>query len=149
MIIWGNSPHGFAASQNVAGWPAGIGMPGIVVTPARGTVPWLFPLPRRRTRKELSLERDRFGIQDEYALATIAQVAQRQAERLEMDTQKRFEELSRELELRRIEFDARYLEALNAERERLIDEEIAQRLRRIMDDEAVILLTLIAAASTL
>jgi hypothetical protein len=65
---------------------------------------------------------------------------------LEQDAQKRFEELLRELELQGIEFDARYLEALNIQRERLIDAEIAARLRLIREDEELIILLLMAAS---
>lgn len=101
---------------------------------------------RRRARKEVSEARSRFGIQDAEALLAIQEVARRQAERLEMDRQKQYDEMVRELELRRIEYRASYLEALAAERERLITEEIKRRFQ-MQDDEAVILLTLIAAAA--
>jgi hypothetical protein len=65
---------------------------------------------------------------------------------LEQDAQKRFDELLRELELQGIEFDARYLEALNIQRERLIDAEIAARLRLIREDEELLILLLMAAS---
>ena len=137
-------------------WRTGAGTPAPAPPPApdatpppRGTVPWLLELPSPRTRKEISRERERYGIRDELALAAIAEVAARQAERLEIDRQKQFDELYRELELRKIEFDSRYLEALALEREALIDEEIGRILRRRLYDEEVLLLLLIAAASTL
>ncbi|WP_323165328.1 hypothetical protein, partial [Pseudomonas atacamensis] len=59
----------------------------------------------------------------------ILEVAQQQAQRLELDRQKQFEELSRELRLRNIEWEGRYLESLNLERQRLIDLEISARLK--------------------
>ena len=101
----------------------------------------------RRTKADISRDRERFGIRDEVADA-IAQVAAQQAARLEQDAQKRFEELNRELELRGLEWDARYLEELNIQRERLINAEIALRIRQaIMDDEALMLLVMMAAAA--
>jgi len=65
---------------------------------------------------------------------------------LERDEQKRFEELLRELQLQGIEFDARYLEALNIQRERLIDAEISARYRLIREEEELIILLLMAAS---
>jgi hypothetical protein len=83
------------------------------------------------------------------AQAVIADVAARQAERLELDAQKRFEELSRELQLKGIEWEARYLEALNIQREALIDAEIGARLRaRLQGEEELLVLLLMAAASS-
>ena len=100
---------------------------------------------KKRTARELGKERERFGIPDKVRIA-IEAVAAQQAARLEQDSQKRFEELERELELRGIEWDARYLESLNAERERLINAEIALRLRqRLKDEEELMLLVLMAA----
>ena len=101
-----------------------------------------------RTRRDISKDRERFGLIDEIAAQAIADVAAQQVERLEQDEQKRFEELNRELELRGIEWDARYLESLNYERERLINAEIAMRLRqRLQDEEELMLLVLIAAVA--
>lgn len=94
-----------------------------------------------RTKDEIRRDRERFGI----AAAVIAEVAERQADRLEQDEHKRFEELLRELQLREIEFDARYLDALNKQRQRLIDEEIGRLLRLKNDEEVMMLLALVAA----
>lgn len=102
---------------------------------------------RPPSRKEISKARERLGLQDKLALAAIAEIAARQAERLELDEQKRFEELSRELQLRGIEWEARYLEALNLERGRLIDAEIGRLLKRKLTDETMILMLLAAAAA--
>src|SRR3990167_8806411 len=109
-----------------------------------------IPADQIRTRRDISRARKRFGLDDgadrEVVAATvIADVAARQALVLERDAQKRFEELLRELELQGIEFDARYLEALNIQRERLIDAEIAARYRLIREDEELIILLLMAA----
>lgn len=78
----------------------------------------------------------------------ISAVAERQAERLQPDEQKRFEELARELELRRIEWRAEYFEELNARRERLITAEIAARLKLMQmakDEEAIVMILALAA----
>ena len=98
-----------------------------------------------RTKEEVRREREDLGILPK---RIIEEVAQRQAERLETDKQKHFEELNRELELRGVEWDSRYLESLNEVRERLINAEISLRLRqKLMDEEALMLLTLIAASA--
>lgn len=103
-----------------------------------------------RSKKEISEARKRFGLEDSYkeeiAAKVIADVAARQAEALELDELKRFEELSRQLQIEGLEFDRRYLEALNQERERLITLEIAQRLKRLREDEEIVLMLLAAAA---
>ena len=105
------------------------------------------PPPKGRA---LARARERFGIPDEERLAAeraIAVIAARQAERLERDEQKRFEELERELNLLDIEWEAKYLDALNLERERLIDAEIAVRLKRLLDEQEIIVMLLLVAAS--
>lgn len=104
------------------------------------------------TRRDVSRARKRFGLDDGFEVparagAIIADVAARQAERLELDEQKIFEELLRELEIEGLEFDRRYLEALNRQRELLIDEEIAQQFRRIQEEEELLMLMLIAGAA--
>ena len=124
--------------------------------PPSGGRPYSGYEQRRRSRRELSEARRRFGLEDGYApevadkaTAVISDVAARQADRLETDQQKIFDELLRELELQRIEFDRRYLAALTMERQRLIDQEIGQRLRRIAEqknEEEVLLLLLMAAS---
>lgn len=104
----------------------------------------------RRGRKEISEERKKLGLEDAYALeiqAVIAEVAKGQVRRLELDEQKRFEELHRELQLRGLEWRARYLEVLSQEREALINAEIALLLRRKLDDEQIILMLLFMAAA--
>ena len=82
----------------------------------------------------------------ELALPVINFVAARQAERLETDQQKIFEELLRELQLERISFDLRYLEALNLERQRLITQEIARLLKLKLEEEELMFLMMVAAA---
>jgi hypothetical protein len=99
---------------------------------------------RRRTPEDLRRERERFGITTE-AQRVISAVAAQQAERLELDAHKRFEELERELEAQQIEWRAEYLTALNAERERLITAEIAARLQAIQKQDELIVLALLAA----
>ena len=109
---------------------------------------------RAPTRKEISEARERFGVTDEIAAeaaATIARIAARQAAALathRMDEQQRLEELHRELQLRGIEWDARYLEVLNAQRERLLDAEIAQRLRKIREEQELLVFLMLVAAAT-
>ena len=108
---------------------------------------------RRRTRKELAEDRKRFGIIEPQALEVIAEVAARQADRLELDRQKQFDELARELQIQRIEWQAGMLEALAEERSRLIDAEIGKRLREQailrQNENEIMMLTLIAAAAAL
>ena len=90
-------------------------------------------------------------VYEDLALATqqiVDSVANRQVQVLETDQQKIFEELERELELKGIEWESRYLEALNAKREFLIDQEIGRLLRKKLKDEEelVVILTLMAAS---
>ena len=110
-----------------------------------------FPaVDRGRTRREITRDRERFGIPDEERIRAekiARQVAAAQAARLEMDAQKQYDELSRELAIERIETRTEYLEAMNAERSRLIDAEIAVRLRFLREEEEVILLLLMAASA--
>lgn len=75
----------------------------------------------------------------------IAQVAERQAQALDLDEQQRLEELTRELELKKLKFQGRYLELLNTQRQLLIDQEIAtlmqqkQAALQRMEEEAILL----------
>jgi hypothetical protein len=109
----------------------------------------------RRGRKEISEARRRFGLRDSYqdtqAAKVIANVAARQAQALEQDELKRLEELTRQLEIEGLEFDRRYLAALNSERQRLVDEEIAQRLQKKIqvqrEEEELMILMMVAANS--
>ena len=96
-----------------------------------------------KTPEQVRREREVLGIIPK-AQVVINEIAQRQVERLELDGQKRFEELSRELELNRIEWDSRYLEALNTQREILIREEIAKRLKAVQEEKDIIALLMIA-----
>lgn len=64
----------------------------------------------------------------------IADVAERQAERLEADEHKRLEELTREIELKGLRWEGRYLELLNIERQQLIDAEIASLMQQKQAD---------------
>lgn len=112
--------------------------------PIGGGIParWMLRLGNRaRTKEEIRADRERFGI---VAAQVIAAVATSQAERLEQDEQKRFDELLRELELREIKWDTRYLEALNRLRELMIDEEIARLLKLKIEEELMVLM-LVAA----
>ena len=99
---------------------------------------------RRRTPEEVRREREDFGI---LPRRIIADVAARQAERLEQDAQKQYDELQRELQLQGIEWDARYLAALADLRERLIGEEIARRLQMQLNNEATMMLLVMAAVA--
>jgi hypothetical protein len=60
----------------------------------------------------------------------IAEVAERQAAQLDLDEQQRLEELTRELELKKLKFQGRYLELLNTQRQQLIDDEIGRLMRQ-------------------
>ena len=107
------------------------------------------------TRREISRARKRLGLEDAYArkeaaellaAKVIADVAARQAQALETDHYKQYEELTRQLDIEGLEFDRRYLEALSQQRERLIDKEIFLQFRRI-EEEELMLLVMIAASS--
>ena len=118
----------------------------------RGTAGWLYgpygKAGRRRTSSDILRARESFGIPAAVSVV-IAEVAQRQAEaRTLPDAQQRYEELSRELQARGIEWRAEYLEELNARRERLITAEIAARLKLMQQakDEEMMLLLLAAVA---
>src|SRR5678816_2562519 len=101
---------------------------------------------RRRPPEELRKQREELGIIPPEAQDAIAEVAARQAERLELDAQKQYDELRGELLLRNIQIETRHLEELAAIRERLIREEIASRLRMRLDMDALWMLVQIAAA---
>ena len=102
---------------------------------------------RTRTKKEIKEERERLGILPRKVERIIQDVAVRQAERLELDKQKQFEELSRELRVQKIEWEGRFLEVLNAEREKLIDREIESRLRFRVQEENDLMTLIVLAAS--
>ena len=108
-----------------------------------------IPSPAPRSREDRARDRERFGISDP-VLQAIRDVAARQAERLEQDSQKQYDELAGELALRKEEMEGRYLEALAIEREALIRAEIAMLMKKFLlsEDEAIIVLTLMAAAAT-
>ena len=119
--------------------------PPVVVTEAPrpgGAGRVLLRRPISRVQREL-LDKERISRE---ALQAIAEVARRQAERLELDEHKRFEELERELSLRSVEWEARYLDLLNEQRESLINEEIGRLLRRKIAEEEELLLILLAAS---
>jgi len=105
-----------------------------------------LPSGRRRLPGEVSRERERFGIPD-LAKQAIADVAARQAERLEQDRQRQFDELAGELKLRNLEWQTGYLNVLATERERLIDAEISKRLRQTLEEQDMLALALILAVS--
>jgi hypothetical protein len=134
-------------------WGASWGAGEVQVETTKGRAEWLMRIApdrrHRRSRKQISEDRERFGLKDAYALETIVEVAQRQVARLEVDPQKQYDELARELQLRQIEFSAGHLEALAIERERLISEEIKRRLLQQREDEQVIQLVLLAAGAVI
>ena len=90
---------------------------------------------RRRTQEEIDREREALGI--------IEKVAHRQAEALSIDSQQQLEELSRELELKNIEWKGQYLELLAQKREALISQEIAFRMRQLQRQEDETMLALL------
>lgn len=92
---------------------------------------------KRRSKEELERARELFGIRSRHAAETIIEVAARQAERNELDAQKQFDELRRELLLRGLKWNARYMEALAKYRETFVQE--------AMDEEDLLaLLTMMA-----
>jgi hypothetical protein len=125
--------------------PSGIPVGGGV--PSQG----LYPT---RTKKQISDERKKYGLKDRIA-QVVEEVARKQAQALEIDKQRQEEELSRELKEKEIAWNKKYLDYLNAERSRLIREEISLRLQakaesdlqKIIEEDELLLLILIAAAS--
>jgi len=125
--------------------PSGIPVGGGV--PSQG----LYPT---RTKKQISDERKKYGIKDRIA-QVVEEVARKQAQALEIDQQRQEEELSRELKEKEIAWNKKYLDYLNAERSRLIREEISLRLQakaesdlqKVIEEDELLLLILIAAAS--
>jgi hypothetical protein len=102
---------------------------------------------RKKTKEELAAEREKFGIPDEARIA-IEEAARRQAlaqEQSAQDEQKNFEELSRELTLRGIEWDVRYLEAMNTLREKLIEQQREEVMKAKRDEEDVMYLLQVVA----
>lgn len=115
-------------------WANGVWFEGTPTPPAppsqnSGGYEYALRAPRRRTPEEIRLDRKRHGIITRQAQSVIDAVAARQAESLRQDEQQRLEELSGELKLAGIEWETRYLNAMNSIRARLIDEEIGSRLR--------------------
>ena len=103
------------------------------VTPTPFPIGGGIPRPGKPSKEDVSRARRRLGLEDEEyrreAHRIALEVAARQAQRLELDKQKQYDELSRELRLTNIELEGSYLEILNAERERLIEAEISARLK--------------------
>lgn len=136
--------------MGAGGSPAPEPEPQPAAPPPQGRAEWLADyLPDQRSPEDVRRARQRFGVIPPDVQETITEVAVRQAERLEQDKQKQFDELRNELKLRSLEMRAGYLEALAAERERLIEEEIKRRMARLTEDEQVILLVMIAAGAVL
>lgn len=75
----------------------------------------------------------------------ILDVAERQTQRLEHDELKRLEELERELQVRGVEWESRYLEALNEEREFLINQEIGRLLRQKLENDRTALVLILSS----
>ena len=109
--------------------------PPAATRPSGGHHPWFKKIKRRLQPWEI-----------EEIQRVINEIALRQAQTLELDQQKRFEELSRELQLKEIEWDATYLEILNDEREKLIHEEIGRLLRKKLREEEEEIFLLLAAS---
>ena len=121
-----------------------LGMYSGAPTPSGG-IPYSGYETRTRTEKEISAEREIYGILPK-TIRIIEDIAARQALDLRHDEQQRFDELQRELALQNIEWEGRYLELLNARRKALIDAEIAARLRqKLLDEENMMVLLLLAS----
>lgn len=98
-----------------------------------------------RPKDEEQLER--LGITPQSA-EIIADVAVRQVKDLRLDEQQRLDELRGEMRLRGLEMESLHLQVLNAERERLINAEIASKLRLIQDNNDTVLLMLMVVAAS-
>jgi hypothetical protein len=131
----------------------GAAPPAAAVVPERPAGGWpergrrkKLHLPTYPTDAELRKQREEWGILPK-AEAIISAVAQRQAEAAKYDEQRYFEELTRELELQNIEFEGKYLESLNVQREKLIDAEIGRLLKEKFDNEDMEIILMLVAAS--
>jgi len=98
---------------------------------------WKHVKDYRRTDDDISKARSEYGI----AFDVIETVAKRQSENLLTDEQKIYDELAGELKLTGLEMESRHLEALNYQREQLINAEIGKLLRiKLEDEEAFMML---------
>lgn len=120
-------------------------MVGSAPVPPSGGIP-ASAYARGPSKDDVRRSREVLGIIPK-AQAIITDVARQQAELLRLDEQQRLEQLQRELALEGIEFDTRHLKALNAERERLIDAEIARRMQQLVARRNMTTLLMIAAAA--
>ena len=100
---------------------------------------------RKKTKEEIRREREDYGIIPR-AAEIIEAVAERQAADYRQDEQQRLEELTRELELERLEFQSRYLERLNERRAALIIQETARLIQlKLKQEEEELMLLMMAA----
>ena len=140
---WGSSWGGDTGAWGLSWGSSEAAPPAAVEAPRPGGAGRVLPRrPISRVQREL-LDKERISRE---AAQAISEVARRQAERLELDELKRFEELERELSLRSVEWEARYLDLLNEQRESLVNEEIGRLLRRKIAEEEELLLILLAAS---
>lgn len=119
------------------------GTPGVTETPFRPGVG--FTSGPSTHWDDILRRRRELGIREEVH-EIIEKVAERQVKALSTDDQQNFEELERELELKGLEWDAKYLEALNLRRELLIEQEIALLLKKRKQDNDAMLLIMIAGS---
>ena len=118
----------------------------IVVAPAiRGTDGYhghdeLGRLHREREKVERSAEL-------RAAEQVIADVAARQAADYRLDDAQRQQELQGELRIRGIEMRSAHLEALSAQREKIIRDELQALFRKRQDDEDIAVLFLLAGSA--
>ena len=97
-----------------------------------------YPSDRGPTKEQIRRSRIAHGI--------IEEVAERQAQALDLDAIQQQQELEGELRLRGIEAEIEHYEALARRRQALIDAEIAQLLHQIMLDDEAALIILIASS---
>ena len=133
---WGASGGAWGESFGAADAGGGA-VPASVASAQAGGRYWLREFKRRYKPK---YERIPEQIQE-----VILDVAERQVQRLEHDELKRLEELERELQLRGIEWESRYLTALNEEREFLINQEIGALLRQKLENDQTALVLILSS----
>ena len=124
-------------------WDIGVAAP-VSETSWRGGYDLWLKHPRRRKKHELEKAREAFGI-PAVAEQIVRQVAARQVEHLGLDQQQQIEELKGEFALSSLQLESRYIALLEAERNRLMDEEIGRRLRALQrqEEEFVLILAMI------
>ena len=127
-------PYFIFTNGGAAPPPAPVVVPRVIPS---GGYPWLGPYRR---------EHPWLAKLPQQVSEIIQVVAEEQLEDLGLPRRLQALRLKRELKAKDLEYHTRYFEALSLERELLIDLEIAQRLKKKIEDEEVIFLIVLASS---